>query len=401
MPHTLAALRIAMSGVRDQLSGDVWRLFGATERAADALRQSQHCRQVAESAGRMLTGILSLQGVTASMIRDEGWHMIEAGRYLERAVGLSQLLRETVTMRCGIDVDREVLNAVLLAAESAVTHRRRYRGYVRPAGVLDLLLIDPDNPRSLAFCLGSAGRHLEALPGSTGSTRPERLLEDLVAEVGATEVAGPGGDRRGRPAEPGALPRRHAHPAAPDRRRGGRGALRLRARAPPAGDGHPDRAARVTAGVGMRYRVSHRTTYSYDDDVSDSLGIGHLMPRELAWQQVTWADVRIDPAPGDVSHAVDLYGNIATYFQVTRPHRRLDIEAASEVDVGTPAYDEAALAQPWERARPLLEPGDAGRLARHRHRAGLDAGRRTPTRRTPTPRGRWGRVGRSGRPSPS
>ena len=62
------------------------------------------------------------------------------------------LLAATTTVPRGIDVDREVLDGVLTAAESAVTHRRRYRGYVRPAGVLELLLIDPDNPRSLAFC---------------------------------------------------------------------------------------------------------------------------------------------------------------------------------------------------------------------------------------------------------
>ena len=47
---------------------------------------------------------------------------------------------------------------MLTASESAVTHRRRYRGYVRPAGVLELLLLDPDNPRSLAFSLGRLRR---------------------------------------------------------------------------------------------------------------------------------------------------------------------------------------------------------------------------------------------------
>ena len=187
--HALAGLRDAMQGVRDQLSGDIWRALGTTDRATEALLASPHSHQVAESAGRMLTGILSLQGVTASMIRDSGWHMIGAGHALERGVQLCLLLRDTTTVRRGIDVDREVLNGVLLAAESAVTHRRRYRGYVRPAGVLELLLMDADNPRSLAFSLAQLRVHLAALPASTGSTRPERLLDDLVAELEAQEVA--------------------------------------------------------------------------------------------------------------------------------------------------------------------------------------------------------------------
>ncbi|MCW2795489.1 circularly permuted type 2 ATP-grasp protein [Nocardioides sp.] len=187
--QALTGLRDALLGVRDQLSLDTWRAFGATDRAAEALEASSHSHQIAESAGRMLTGILSLQGVTASMIRDPGWHMIGAGRALERAIQLSHLLRATTTVRRGIDVDREVLNAVLLASESAVTHRRRYRGYVRPGGVLELLLMDDENPRSLAFALTEAREHLAALPASTGSTRPERLLEDLIAELEGADIA--------------------------------------------------------------------------------------------------------------------------------------------------------------------------------------------------------------------
>lgn len=187
--HALAGLRDAMQGVRDQLSGDTWRAFGTTDRATAALLASPYSHQIAESAGRMLTGVLSLQGVTASMIRDAGWHMIGAGRALERSLQVCHLLRATTTVRRGLDVDREVLNAVLLASESAVTHRRRYRGYVRPAGVLDLLLMDADNPRSLAFSLGELRTHLAALPASTGSTRPERLLDDLLDDLRGQELA--------------------------------------------------------------------------------------------------------------------------------------------------------------------------------------------------------------------
>lgn len=187
--HALAELRESLSGVRDQLSLDTWRVFGATDRAAYDLRASERSQQVADSAGRMLSGILSLQGVTASMMRDSGWRMIGIGRSIERALQLCHLLGATTTKRRGIDVDRDVLDAVLVAAESSVTHRRTYRGYVRPGGVLELLLLDPANPRSLAFGLAEIAGHLEALPSSTGSTRPERLAADLAEELAETDVA--------------------------------------------------------------------------------------------------------------------------------------------------------------------------------------------------------------------
>ena len=187
--QALAGLRDALAGVRDQFSADTWRVFGATDRAAQALQSSGHSHQIAESAGRMLTGILSLQGVTASMIRDAGWHMIGIGRHLERSLQVISLLEGTATVRRGIDVDRDVLNAVLVASESSVTHRRRYRGYVRTGGVLELLLTDADNPRSLAFGLAEIATHLAALPASTGSTRPERLVADLQATLAETDIA--------------------------------------------------------------------------------------------------------------------------------------------------------------------------------------------------------------------
>ena len=187
--HGVAGLREALAGVRDQLSLDVWRTFGTTDRASQSLEASSHSQQITESAGRMLTGVLALQGVTASMIRDEGWHMVGVGRALERALQLCHLLAATTTVRRGIDVDRQVLNAVLSAAESAVTHRRRYRGYVRPGGVLELLLEDTQNPRSLAFALDDLAMHLAALPASTGSSRPERLVTDLQEALAATDIA--------------------------------------------------------------------------------------------------------------------------------------------------------------------------------------------------------------------
>ncbi len=77
--QALGGLRSALQGVRDQLSPDTWRAFGATDRATLALVTGEHSRLVGESAGRMLTGVLSLQGVFASMIRDPGWHLIGAG----------------------------------------------------------------------------------------------------------------------------------------------------------------------------------------------------------------------------------------------------------------------------------------------------------------------------------
>ncbi|WZH51397.1 MAG: transglutaminase family protein [Nocardioides alkalitolerans] len=105
----------------------------------------------------------------------------------------------------------------------------------------------------------------------------------------------------------------------------------------------------------MRYRVWHRTTYTYDDDVTNSLGIAYLTPRELPFQQVHERSLQVTPA-AEVRDDVDVHGNTASYFQVVTRHRELEVYAESVVDVTTPAYDAAVLAQPWEDARPAARP---------------------------------------------
>ncbi|MFL6159987.1 MAG: circularly permuted type 2 ATP-grasp protein [Marmoricola sp.] len=185
--QSVSALRECAQSVRDQLSLDVWKAFGAYDRASWELVRHEHSYQVSESASRMLNATLALHGVTSNMMRDEGWRMIRIGGWIERAMQVSQLLR-LVIVRNGLDVDRMVLNQSLLAADSAVTHRRRYRGYVRPRTVLDLLLFDHENPRSVEFALTELRRHLGALKASTGSTRPERLLDELIEECRSADL---------------------------------------------------------------------------------------------------------------------------------------------------------------------------------------------------------------------
>lgn len=106
----------------------------------------------------------------------------------------------------------------------------------------------------------------------------------------------------------------------------------------------------------MRYRIVHRTTYTYDEDVSDSLGIAYLAPRELPWQQVLSRELTLSPEPLDQSEDLDYYGNTVAYFQVTDPHQELDIVSTSQIEVVAPQHREAALATPWEEARPAARP---------------------------------------------
>lgn len=113
----------------------------------------------------------------------------------------------------------------------------------------------------------------------------------------------------------------------------------------------------------MRYAVRHVTTYTYDAPVTDSLGVAHLVPRILPWQQVASYDVTVTPGPGDLGTDRDYYDNLVTYFQVTEPHDSLEVVGAGEVDVVPRWLPDEALATPWEALRPMHEPAREGAWA--------------------------------------
>ncbi len=100
--------------------------------------------------------------------------------------------------------------------------------------------------------------------------------------------------------------------------------------------------------------MRHTTTYTYDDAVSDSLGVAHLEPRALPWQQVASAVVEVTPTPVDLTTDTDYYGNHVTYFQVTEPHDELVVDGRSEVEVVDPVHAEEVLHRRWEGLRPLM-----------------------------------------------
>jgi uncharacterized circularly permuted ATP-grasp superfamily protein/uncharacterized alpha-E superfamily protein len=184
--QSLGALSLAAQGVRDQLSEDVWMVLADIERALAALAENPYDQglQLTDASERVLSGLLALAGIaTENMVRDPGWYMLDSGRGLERALQTLALLRVTICRERAADSDRLVLEAVLTAAESIVTFRRRYRTRSSVDAVLDLLVIDPFNPRSVAFQLQRIRTDLRALPNTSPTARPLRLLDGMAERV--------------------------------------------------------------------------------------------------------------------------------------------------------------------------------------------------------------------------
>jgi uncharacterized alpha-E superfamily protein len=76
-----------------------------------------------------------------------------------------------------------VLEAALTSSESIVTFRRRYRGRSGVPAVVELLVVDASNPRSVAYQLQRMQTDLRAIPNTSPTARPLRLLDRLVEKV--------------------------------------------------------------------------------------------------------------------------------------------------------------------------------------------------------------------------
>jgi transglutaminase-like putative cysteine protease len=101
----------------------------------------------------------------------------------------------------------------------------------------------------------------------------------------------------------------------------------------------------------VKYRVRHETTYAYGGDVVLSRQLLHLTPRQAAHQTCLSHEIKLDPAPASRRDEPDAFGNTVTRLEFDRPHDRLEVIAAMEVEIkARPAVD-AAATEAWERVR--------------------------------------------------
>ncbi len=183
--QSLESLAGAASSVRDQLSTDVFTVLGAMERACERARTGA----VLETGVDVLSGALALAGITSeNMVRDVGWQLLDIGRGLERALQTLALTRWVVGDVHPPAVERHLVQAALTAGESVVTHRRRYAGHDGVESMLELMLLDPGNPRSVAFQLQRVRRALDHVPGPAVE-RLRDLLDEAEADLRARDAA--------------------------------------------------------------------------------------------------------------------------------------------------------------------------------------------------------------------
>jgi uncharacterized alpha-E superfamily protein len=160
LPSTLAEVARIGGNVRERLSADMMLLIG---KLRDAMQGEPNMPLLDYQA--MLTACLELLSAFSGLERENihrGWLFMSLGRRLERAMYLTRQLRE-ITRPLATE-DWSFLERLLEVADSSMSYRARYYTTLQPLAVLDVLMSDAANPRSLDFQLEHLVELYEKLP---------------------------------------------------------------------------------------------------------------------------------------------------------------------------------------------------------------------------------------------
>lgn len=101
----------------------------------------------------------------------------------------------------------------------------------------------------------------------------------------------------------------------------------------------------------MKYRLIHRTNYTYEGAVTVSHHMARLAPRTLPGQSCPWHELEIKPAPVGRGVHVDSFGNETIYFEIEGKHESLEVISRSLVEVTSMKRAAPELTSPWESVR--------------------------------------------------
>jgi uncharacterized alpha-E superfamily protein len=192
--HTLFAFLRAARSIRDRLSSDTWRIINDIDDEVDALHsiESGNIIDALDELDNLITALTAFSGLTLENItRGRSWRFLDMGRRLERALQTGRLLDTILATPDRLDDESLLIDSVLTVVDSLMTYRRRYREGARIPLLLDLVICDENNPRSLAYQMTRLEEHVAGLPDKrdAGSrSEIERLALETATLVRLADI---------------------------------------------------------------------------------------------------------------------------------------------------------------------------------------------------------------------
>lgn len=176
---------------RDRVSADSWRVLHRVDQGfqppGTGYWDLSDCLALLDD---LILDLAAFSGIISeSITRTQVYHFLDMGRRMERATQSSRLMRNCLVLPSG-DL-AAILEALLEISDSLITYRSRYLEEMHLGAVLDLLVTDETNPRSIARQLAQLLEHVNDLPNvanHAGYTVEQRLAMSLLHEVRMFDV---------------------------------------------------------------------------------------------------------------------------------------------------------------------------------------------------------------------
>lgn len=179
-------MRAAAAAIRERLSREQWRLIDdAAQLFADSAGMPEAEEQLGNDALQLLDRLGLLLGAitgaqTDNMTRDDGWRLLSIGRQIDRLDFLGSVLR--FAFEDGAVQQQDGFELVLDLFDSTITFRSRFQRCFDVAPLLALLVLDTENPHSLAWAAQALrGRLAKIESGEPHATAPP--LDDEVLDI--------------------------------------------------------------------------------------------------------------------------------------------------------------------------------------------------------------------------
>jgi uncharacterized alpha-E superfamily protein len=185
LPQTIEGFLQAARSVRDRLSTDTWRVINDIDQELRYLGSITipDLDNVPDDLERLIKAMTAFNGLTMeNMLRCHGWQFLDMGRRLERAVQTTRLLRSNLVTVLIESEESLLMESLLTIVDSRMSYRRRYRHGIHVPSLLELVVYDERNPRSLAFQMLRMEEHLASLPRDN-KTAPRSELERMIMET--------------------------------------------------------------------------------------------------------------------------------------------------------------------------------------------------------------------------
>ncbi|MER0238988.1 circularly permuted type 2 ATP-grasp protein [Fulvimarina sp. MAC8] len=165
------------SRIRDRFSPDAWRTLHET---VDLILGSYNDDDVelVSLTSSVLTHLSGFAGlVHENMYQFTGWRFMQIGRSLERGFNTASTIAGVIEPD---ELADGALETILDFTDSRVTYRRRYSVDLTRETVLDLSMLDPLNPRSIAFQVNLIQELLNDLPNQNTAETLDTLTRRVA-----------------------------------------------------------------------------------------------------------------------------------------------------------------------------------------------------------------------------